>query len=240
MGTYDGYGTTYSTATTDTTWCTWNNSTTGTATTAQDQGYIWIEWNTTTGTTCQQTTWTTWVTRGSTNPGTANEYTWYEWNGTNMNPIQGEAAEPELIPYRRTNPLDRMGIVAGPEATEAYAKIERKRAKAEDKAKRLLADLIGEDQLKVYERTGRVFVRGKDADYIIRRDGYVMQITKDKVTDLCVHLANRTAYPATDNVIGLMLALECDEQQITAKANRHGVQPRGAVAIPEAACQGGR
>mgnify|MGYP000524701503 CR=1 FL=1 len=117
---------------------------------------------------------------------------------------------------------------------EALKELEEK-VKAEERARKLLKDLIGEEQLKIYEKTGRVFVKGNKADYIIQKDNFIKQITKGTVVDLCVHLDNKHKYPETDNVIALKLALEMNEDEIIGMANQHGVNAFDGE-LPECAC----
>ena len=97
--------------------------------------------------------------------------------------------------------------------------------KAEERAKELLLDLIGKEQLEIYEKTGRILVKGNKYDYIIRKTGFVKRIEKDKVTDLCIHLEDKYNYPETDNVIALKTFLEADEEAFNEMANEHGIIP---------------
>lgn len=111
--------------------------------------------------------------------------------------------------------------------------------KAEIKAQELLLDLIGADELAIYKKTGRLFVKGQRFDYIIRRDrmiGGLQRIEKDKISDLCVHLDRRKSdCPKTDNVIALKLAIEADENRVLRLANNHGHRDR-LNQLPLAAC----
>jgi hypothetical protein len=97
-----------------------------------------------------------------------------------------------------------------------------KKEEAENKAKELLLDLIGEEEMKVYEETGRLLVHGNKFDYIVQKFGYVKKIEKDKVVDLCVHLKDKYSFPESDNVIALKLLLEHDEDQVLKVANVRG------------------
>ena len=47
-------------------------------------------------------------------------------------------------------------------------------------------DLIGEEQLEIYNETGRLLVHGHKYDYILQKDGFVKRVEKDKVVDLCI------------------------------------------------------
>jgi hypothetical protein len=124
--------------------------------------------------------------------------------------------------------------------------LERKRARerrelAEIKAKELLEIFIGKEEMKVYEKTGRIFVKGKDADYhIVKGDGYnIRKIEKGKVRDLCVHLEDKRSMPATDNVMALFLHLRADEKAVIELANDHGISRDKLDNLPLAACAGG-
>lgn len=120
-----------------------------------------------------------------------------------------------------------------------YEEMQRKRDAAEKKAQQLLMDLIGPEQLEVYKETGRLFVRGAEHDYILKKGGLVTQVGKDRTIDLCVHLADQYKYPETDNVIGLKLMLEGgDEGRVVKLANfRHySKKLRKDIELPLAAC----
>jgi hypothetical protein len=96
---------------------------------------------------------------------------------------------------------------------------EREDRLAEITAQELLLELIGDEQLSMYKKTGRLIVQGRKHDYIIRKDGGVFRIEKDKVFDLCIHLRDQYKYPRTDNVIALKLAIEVEEKNFNKTAN---------------------
>lgn len=98
------------------------------------------------------------------------------------------------------------------------------KAEAELVAQELLLDLIGEDELKRYQETGRLFVKGRKFDYVLRNGGGVHRIHKDKVVDfvkkkkasgktICVHPKRSSIYPPTDNVITLKMWIENNEKE---------------------------
>jgi hypothetical protein len=99
---------------------------------------------------------------------------------------------------------------------------EERKEKAELTAQELLLDLIGEKELAYYRETGRLLVKGRKYDYVIKKAGGVYQVEKDKVIDLCIHLKEKYKYPDTDNVIGLMLMLKANEREFLKIANSHG------------------
>ena len=55
------------------------------------------------------------------------------------------------------------------------------------------------------------------------------------MVDLCIHLAERSKYPAADNVVALKMLAEADERAFNGLANEHGVVERPRV-LPRAAC----
>ena len=105
---------------------------------------------------------------------------------------------------------------------------------AEEKALKLLGEIIGEDQLEVYSKTGRLFVKGKDGDYIARNGRSLQKIEGNKVVDLCVHIESRLNCPPTDTVIGLKFLLENEPENVIRIANKLGESK--LEEIPLAAC----
>lgn len=106
---------------------------------------------------------------------------------------------------------------------------------AEIKAKDLLKDFIGKKELEVYNETGRLYVKGKKNEYIVRKDRTVQLIEKDKIVDLCIHLKNRANFPATDNVVALKFMIEHEEDKVLKLANRVGTESLPEE-LPLAAC----
>lgn len=107
-------------------------------------------------------------------------------------------------------------------------------SEAEEKALKLLGEIIGEDELKVYKKTGRLFIKGVDGDYVARRGQTLQKIEGDKVVDLCVHIDGRLNCPATDNVIAMKFLLEDDPENVIRIANRVGESKLDEM--PLAAC----
>lgn len=162
---------------------------------------------------------------------------WIVWNsgGTNQPTARIESVADR---QRRERAEERLRA-AGEAQEKRYAEIRRKQEAAEKKAQQLLMDLIGPEQLEVYKETGRLYVRGRQHDYILKRGGLVTQVGQDKVVDLCVHLAERSSFPETDNVVGLKLMLESeDERKVLKLANYHAYteRPRDKTELPLAAC----
>ena len=160
---------------------------------------------------------------------------WYEWNDEAEVEWVGDA--PSDIPkvkgvkrLARTQKywqrLEKRRIKARRKQMAKAEFYRRQRNAAEEKAKELLLDLIGEDQLKIYEETGRIFVKGRKHDYVVQKTGMVRRIEKDRIQDLCIHLRERTRFPETDNVIALKLLIEANEKTVEKMANKHGFQFR--------------
>ncbi len=191
----------------------------------------WYAWADSTATTSvEESTWTSWTTVASTTstlPDTtistdSNGTVWVQWVG-------------ELTIEESREEPDRYDISHREVENNNYEKRQKEREVAEDVAKELLLDLIGDEELKVYEETGRLFVKGKKFDYIVQKDSFVQKIEKDKVTDLCVHLENKYKFPDTDNVVAMKLLLETDEDKVLELANSHGSDDRPEE-LPLAAC----
>lgn len=213
--------------------------------------YVWSSWNTATITSSATTTdtWRTWC--GTSTSATSDSIyasdctiTWSNWNK------QHYTIAEERVLTQEEREAEELAVAEQREARwqqdlenqAKWEKLEEEKAAAEKVAKELLEIFIGKDQMKVYEETGRVFVKGKDCDYhIIRGSGYnIRKIEKDRVKDLCVHLKDRNSMPETDNVIALLLHLKADEKKILELANDHGDSrdtPRHN--LPLAACANG-
>jgi len=106
---------------------------------------------------------------------------------------------------------------------------------AEDKAQRLLGLMIGKKELEVYKRTGRIFVKGENNTYIVRKGSFTQKIEDNKIVDLCVHINSQYKCPKTDNVIALKVLLENDEKHVLKLANRIGSSSLPKE-LPLAAC----
>jgi hypothetical protein len=177
-----------------------------------DTSSTWSNWTSSTCDTgtASSTAWVTWTSNSySTTTATAGDYTWVTWSS------QAEVIK-ETREQRR--------------AREAQAKIE------ELTAQELLKDLISEDEMEVYLKTGRVLVKGHKYDYILTK-GYqadVIKVEKGKVVDLktykskikgvsyCVHPVDQNKIPDTDKVIAMKIALESEEESIMKRANARG------------------
>jgi hypothetical protein len=211
--------------------CTYASTTSGTAST----DYVWNTWSgntassSTSTTTYTDTVWVTW-TSDSTSTGNATATTssgyvnvvWNDW-----------VEDTEVTPYEQVAPVEQ------DQSDDFWEKKQKERKEAENKAVELLEVLIGKEQTKIYQETGRVFLKGKKFDYhIVKGSGFnIRKIEKNRVVDLCAHIS-KSIYPDTDNVVALLLALQDDEEGVLKLANERGSSddmpinnfPRAAVA----------
>lgn len=209
--------TTTSAINTNCTWQQWqNNNFCGSTTASTSNNIIWKKWT-------EQSTSTTTISGSSNN-------IWYNWQQDDTEKYYNEYIQHPASAQRIENV--RTEHVSAEHKQSNYIK---QRIAAEKKALKLLLDLIGEKELQRYKKTGRLFVKGKKYDYVIRKKGFIHRIEKNKITDLCVHLDNRYKFPDTDNVIALKLAIENDETTILKLANNHGSRKKPKK-LPEAAC----
>ncbi len=199
-----------------------------------------------TPTSSASSTWATWTSEALTasSSATSNDSIWSTWasDSSRANVTWDAAGSPSGTVVWHVW-IDECDQVVHQEEIQAprvrlredYKERQKARVKAEKRAKELLLDLIGEEDLKVYNKTGRLYVPGKQYDYIIQKEGFIKRIEKDKITDICVHLGDRSRFPDTDNVVALKLALEDDEQAVLELANEHGSRKRPKK-LPQAAC----
>ena len=233
-------------ATGDYVWYTWaTSSTTSSSATCEystseytsvDDSYVWQTWTSTSATcTADSTTdgiWLTWVEEDSTGSHGSRVY-----QGT-----QVVTSKPLVVPeVKRETTEERRARRVQAEISRQWSvlkarELEEQKAEAERVAQELLGDLIGPEHLETYRRTGRLFVRGAQNDYIINKGGLVDRLTRNKVIPMCVHLDARYAFPETDNVAGLALMLQDPdtERVILEKANHR--TPRDRAELREAAC----
>jgi len=206
MATYNSY---YST--TDTTWANW----------CGDSGT----------TTATDTTWNHWCDGTA---DTTNSYIWINWctegpvvqSSGSGNTITLTASSPR-IPTEEERRQTRMRERAERRLRMNRSRmLTRQRIVAENKALQLLEDLIGPEQRKVYEETGRLFVKGQKYDWLLRAGGIPMRIERDRVMDLCIHLPNRHSLPETDNIIALKCLVEADEELFRRTGNARSFRNR--------------
>lgn len=222
------------------TWDQWNTSTTTSDSTGPTTGSIvWVKWNhqpaeydrsieVTIENDSHTAVWKQWIDYDDVSSleefreraqSTVREATkkLKEWKVPTAEKLRAEKAQQEI--RRVWNKL-----LADEKAEERKA--------AENVALELLLEIIEEDEYARYKETGQLFVKGKRNDYVIKKDGGVYKIDKDKVVDfikkkeadskfICVHPKNRFKYPDTDNVITLKLWIENNEKKFLKIGNIH-------------------
>lgn len=217
--------------------------------TASTSSGIWYDWNRTDQTITSSGTDTIWLNWTSTTYTSAADSTsttgnitiWRSW----VDDVEVPACEDEFSRCQRafeqeivrdfSLPAAHLQPLApDPDRDRRWQEVAAARANADERAKALLMDLIGPEQLARFERTGRLWVRGKKHDYIIPKEGFIKRVEKEKIIDMCVHLENKTKFPAVDNVVAMKLALETDEETVLEKANEHHSRDRHE--LPECAC----
>ena len=208
-------------------WCT--NSVTSSTNT--DSGSSWDRWNNTSVTSTANATydnspttatWYYWCDMSKAGTDVSVSGTWEVWSDNHEIVYYDFATTKIELPKLTTEQVRARNAQVNLEnewRKHLAEELRKAREAAEVKAQELLLDLIGEDQIEVYRKTGRLFVKGRKYDYIVKRGGGVARINKDKVSDLCIHLTNRHKYPDTDNVIAMKLAIEGSENKFLKLAN---------------------
>lgn len=177
-------------------------------------------------------TGTTYYETNSTSSST-NNHIWGEWvTATSSTCTSGTTWTGWVVEDNRTREQKRADR-AQEHIDEFVAKT--KEQEAELTARELLKDLISEEEMKTYEDTGRLLVKGKEFDYVLTK-GYqtsVLKVAKGKIISLsdkmkikgrslCVHPVNQSILPTTDRVIAMKLAIELEEKRMLGLANDHG------------------
>lgn len=196
----------------------------------------WSQWTTDQYNSTATAIWENWnCTSTSTTDTYDSEYIWYQWIDEEKIKIPQSGG---IVRNDRIYVLDSYSSKIWSNwtrdrikerAQQNQADINRltekeRKEQAEMTAQELLLELIGPKQMEIYKKTGRLFVKGKNFDYVLRKEGGVFRLSKDKVHDLCIHLAGQYQYPETDNIIGLKLLIEADEDKFNKTANNHGVR----------------
>lgn len=217
----------------DPAWSTWSSYTdSGTASSS-----VWSTWATTYRTTTSATTsdsfvWGNWTSGTATvnEPTIVSwkyEYTWAEWAGQ---------AEQQRETREQIRARQAQAEINRIESERKEKEFEEAKKQAELTAQKLLEDLITDEEMETYLKTGKVLVKGKKHDYILVKGSQadVIKIDKGKVVDLksykgkvkgksyCVHPVNQYSLPDTDKIIAMKIALENEEERIMKMANARG------------------
>jgi hypothetical protein len=207
----------------------------GTITSTTGTDYTWVNWCDESGTASADDTWRQWNNTTVTYTTDTPDGVWRIWNSDDKTVpyvVEPEVANPKVRNFKKfTSPKYTREELRARAAQERikkewfeYQKEEQEKAKeiAELTARELLKDLITVEQFEYYKETGHLVVNGRKYDYVIEKGRGVFRVDKDKVHDLCIHLKKRYSFPATDNVIGLLLALQNNEKKFLKTANDHG------------------
>ena len=186
----------------------------------------WTNWEGTTysGTSASTTdcTWDTWTTSGT----SAITDTWQRWDQSYVY-TSYESIDFLLRHYQKMQAeINRIwrGIIAN--------QLKEDRAEAETTAKALLLDLVSQKEFDLYEKTGRLLVKGRKQSYIVKKHGGVdIVLNNDKIKDLCVHLnsTDKNRCPETDNVIAMKFHIEQAEEEFLKTANHHSPRNLGEM-----------
>lgn len=97
---------------------------------------------------------------------------------------------------------------------------------AEEKALELLGELIDEEVLDKYKKSGALWVPGKEMNYVLYRDGDVIAVRGDNPNGFsyCVGSVTKYECPPTDNVIALKTMIETSESEFLRRANFMGAK----------------
>lgn len=209
------------------------------ATTGCDPQYVWSQWSGTTSSTSMvdylysSAVWDSWSTTSYTYSGTSSGtsdniwYTWHDGQEVYQQAVQQYYAIPPKMTAEQQQAIEAARVQSEAirlEAQKRAFELQKKKEAAEEKAKQMLLDLIGEDLRAEYERTGQVYVQGQRHGYIIKGYGHIKRIEGNgKIRELCIHLQERYKYPDTDNVIALLMTLKHDEERFLKTANKHGL-----------------
>jgi hypothetical protein len=148
---------------------TWTNWTYDSGTSTSGGNIVWGTWTSTAYTSSSTTTGTT-----------AGNYTWLTW---------ATQEEPKRESREQRRAREAQARIDEQDRIDRAKAVEDARKQAELTAQELLKDLITEDEMEVYLKTGRVLVKGNKHDYILTK-GYqadVIKIEKGKVIDLKSH-----------------------------------------------------
>lgn len=235
------------------TWGYWNSSATTSTDYYDASGYgdPWQTWATTSSATSNET-WYSWssetATISQTTASTTDKVVWYTWcDDADLQPdeyvevtirqdktfvawdgqMESELFKrlnDKILQHYRNNQQEINRIWREHIAEELRLEKEA----AENKAKELLLDLVSEKEFEMYEKTGRLLVKGRKHNYLINKSGRIVIVKDEKtVQGMCIHLNSqaRNKCPDTDNVIALKLNIEYREKQFLKTANHHGDRP---------------
>lgn len=218
-----------------------NNDCTNSST---DTSYVWGNWcNNTQEISTSDSTWDSWTTTGTitvNNSYCDSKTVWYEWSAekgaTHIGSFDSVTMPKKNHKERRKirRQVKRYNVISEKRRIKSNRKQKIKELElkqAETKARELILDILPEDQREIYEKTGRVFVKGTKFDWLIRKSSpnssclIVTKIEKDKVTDMCTYYPDGRDLPADDRVLGYILHAKFNEGYLLSHANPMSITP---------------
>jgi hypothetical protein len=243
----------------DLTWNSWTDSTSNSTCTTTSTDDSWYYWTYADGTSVSSDTTDSWKYWSSGTIGVDRfvgaDQTWVTWVSSDTvvytMPMPNTKNHKERMKERRK--LKRKNAVQARRTKKANRKNmykryleEHKEREAIRKAKELLFDLLEESQRELYERTGRILVKGNKFDWLIRRQHRhssaisVTRIDKDKVIDMCVYFREGRDLPTDDRMIGYILNAKLSEDDFIKTCNPRTLTRKDMkeveTLINEAAC----
>lgn len=231
------------------TWGRWNALATSGSTITSGSDDTWSGWNSSGSTTyttyTTDTVWADWNDDCTSTPShshvgvdlgrTASSQVWYYWNTETGEVIPHSHVPDNVVSLSvpKENHKERMKLRRKSKRRIAIGNRRREKArrkkfvaewKTNHKARQLLEDVIGKEQMIPFDKTGRILVKGQKFDWLIEKTGMVKRIEKGKLQSLCVHLDNHSAYPKLDSVVGFCLMAKHAEDYLDEKANKMGAQ----------------
>lgn len=221
------------------TWPYWNDAsaTSSTCTATSDP---WHDWSSTSAACTVDTsdtaaTWGQWAGNATAAATGDTVITWIHWDDTAVRQQKAVA-----VRYERSTVVydpPKVDVLEGhyqwmqTEINRIWRKkiadeLAAEKKAAETKAKELLLDLVSQKEFDLYEKTGRLLVKGRKNSYVVKKRGgvdIVINKKKGKLKSMCVHLnrADRMKCPDTDNVIAMKFHIEQAEKAFLKTANHH-------------------
>jgi hypothetical protein len=212
---------------------------------------VWTYWVSSSSSTTTDSTWSNWC--DSTSTATSTNEIWPTWcgdTGTSTAVYKGTntiwatwCEEEDAYTYVYSTPKEseedkRKRLIAHAKTKAKAIIAKRKEKKAYAKAIELLEDVMGKEAREVYQKTGRILVKGKKYDWLIENRQYgnsvkVSKVDKNKIIDLCVYCKGAAKFPQPDHALAMALNAKYAEDYLDEKANF--VSEKSLEELPEAA-----
>ena len=196
-----------------------------TSSASNDVFYYWTTTTSNSTTSGTSDVWESWHTSGTACSGTTSCYTdavWSSWISTEYTIVEPQKVSPPEPSVETMRAREAQRKIDNAWRDIRIKEEEERKQLAELTAQELLEDLIGGEELALYRETGRLVVPGRKYTYVLKKEGGVYKVEKDKIINLCIHLREKYKYPETDNVISLKAFIEANEYEFLKTANSHG------------------